>query len=41
MPQNDIPVIDWSLTTREGAEREQLRRWWMRCWIRILLKPYG
>ena len=20
-------AIDWSLTTREGAEREQLRRW--------------
>ncbi len=27
MPQSDTPVIDWSLTTREGAEREQLRRW--------------
>ena len=23
----DKPVIDWSLTTYEGARREQLRRW--------------
>jgi len=26
MPPSD-PEIDWSLTTWEGAEREQLRRW--------------
>jgi hypothetical protein len=26
MPRSD-PEIDWSLTTWEGAEREQLRRW--------------
>jgi hypothetical protein len=28
MPENDpIDSIDWSLTTWEGARREQLRRW--------------
>ncbi len=27
MPQSDKDPIDWSLTTWEGAEREQLRRW--------------
>jgi hypothetical protein len=27
MPQSDDEAIDWSLTTWEGAEREQLRRW--------------
>lgn len=27
MPQADPSVIDWSLATWEGAEREQLRRW--------------
>ena len=27
MAQSDEKTIDWSLTTREGAEREQLRRW--------------
>jgi hypothetical protein len=28
MPDSDHPVnIDWSLTTWEGARREQLRRW--------------
>jgi hypothetical protein len=28
MPANDAPTdIDWSLTTWEGARREQLRRW--------------
>ncbi len=27
MPRNDEDAIDWSLTTWEGAEREQLRRW--------------
>lgn len=30
MPRNektDSDAIDWSLTTWEGAEREQLRRW--------------
>jgi hypothetical protein len=28
MPENDHLVsIDWSLTTWEGARREQLRRW--------------
>ncbi len=27
MPQTDSTVIDWSLATWEGAEREQLRRW--------------
>ena len=27
MPQTDQTVIDWSLATWEGAEREQLRRW--------------
>ncbi len=27
MPQSDQAAIDWSLTTWEGAEREQLRRW--------------
>ena len=27
MPQSDDKAIDWSLTTWEGAEREQLRRW--------------
>jgi tRNA(Phe) wybutosine-synthesizing methylase Tyw3 len=27
MPQSDDDAIDWSLTTWEGAEREQLRRW--------------
>jgi len=26
MPRSD-DAIDWSLTTWEGAEREQLRRW--------------
>lgn len=27
MRENEQQVIDWSLTTWEGAEREQLRRW--------------
>jgi hypothetical protein len=27
MPQSEDAAIDWSLTTWEGAEREQLRRW--------------
>lgn len=27
MPQSDEKAIDWTLTTWEGAEREQLRRW--------------
>jgi len=27
MPRTDDEAIDWSLTTWEGAEREQLRRW--------------
>jgi len=27
MPRSDEEAIDWSLTTWEGAEREQLRRW--------------
>ena len=28
MPVSDLPSeIDWSLTTWEGARREQLRRW--------------
>jgi hypothetical protein len=27
MPGSDKEAIDWSLTTWEGAEREQLRRW--------------
>lgn len=28
MPQDDpVDSIDWSLTTWEGARREQLRRW--------------
>lgn len=27
MPRSDQEAIDWSLTTWEGAEREQLRRW--------------
>jgi hypothetical protein len=28
MPASDLPPdIDWSLTTWEGARREQLRRW--------------
>jgi hypothetical protein len=27
MPRSDDKAIDWSLTTWEGAEREQLRRW--------------
>lgn len=27
MPKSDDKAIDWSLTTWEGAEREQLRRW--------------
>jgi hypothetical protein len=27
MPLSDKEAIDWSLTTWEGAEREQLRRW--------------
>ena len=28
MPANSLPTkIDWSLTTWEGARREQLRRW--------------
>ena len=26
-PGSDEKAIDWSLTTWEGAEREQLRRW--------------
>jgi hypothetical protein len=26
-PASDEPEIDWSLTTWEGARREQLRRW--------------
>jgi len=27
MSETDKEAIDWSLTTWEGAEREQLRRW--------------
>jgi hypothetical protein len=27
MHPSDEEAIDWSLTTWEGAEREQLRRW--------------
>jgi hypothetical protein len=27
MPGSDEKAVDWSLTTWEGAEREQLRRW--------------
>lgn len=27
MPRSDDKAIDWTLTTWEGAEREQLRRW--------------
>jgi hypothetical protein len=29
MAENELPdtAIDWSLTTWEGARREQLRRW--------------
>jgi hypothetical protein len=27
MPRSDDNPVDWSLTTWEGAEREQLRRW--------------
>lgn len=27
MRESDEKAIDWSLTTWEGAEREQLRRW--------------
>jgi hypothetical protein len=28
LPASDVPSdIDWSLTTWEGARREQLRRW--------------
>jgi hypothetical protein len=27
MREAEKPEIDWSLTTWEGAEREQLRRW--------------
>ncbi len=27
MQQNEQKAFDWSLTTWEGAEREQLRRW--------------
>lgn len=27
MNRSDDKSIDWSLTTWEGAEREQLRRW--------------
>ncbi len=27
MSRSDKEAIDWSLTTWEGAEREQLRRW--------------
>lgn len=27
MARNEPDPIDWSLTTWEGAEREQLRRW--------------
>lgn len=27
MPPTDDRQIDWSLTTWEGSEREQLRRW--------------
>jgi len=26
-PSSDSAAIDWSLTTWEGARREQLRRW--------------
>lgn len=27
MPRGEREAIDWSLTTWQGAEREQLRRW--------------
>lgn len=27
MPETNTDQIDWSLTTWEGARREQLRRW--------------
>ncbi|MGH8737920.1 MAG: hypothetical protein ACREVC_11220 [Burkholderiales bacterium] len=27
MARSNRKAIEWSLTTREGAEREQLRRW--------------
>ena len=27
MPRSEETAIDWRLTTWEGAEREQLRRW--------------
>lgn len=27
MPDTDLEQIDWTLTTWEGARREQLRRW--------------
>ena len=27
MARSDEKAIDWSLTTWQGAEREQLRRW--------------
>jgi hypothetical protein len=27
MQENEQKAIDWSLTTWQGAEREQLRRW--------------
>jgi hypothetical protein len=27
MPRSDGKQIDWSLSTWEGAEREQVRRW--------------
>lgn len=27
MPQSDETAIDWNLTTWEGSQREQLRRW--------------
>jgi hypothetical protein len=27
MPQSEEKAIDWRLTTWEGAQREQLRRW--------------
>ena len=27
MPERNVPEIDWSLTTWEGASREKLRRW--------------
>ena len=30
------PVIDWSLTTYEGARREQLRRWSQRSLTQVI-----